>query len=210
MAAGRPRAFDVNEALDKAMNVFWRKGYEGASMPELTSAMGISSPSLYAAFGSKEALFRRVLDQYELGPSAYVANALKAPTARRMVEQMLRGAVNLLSDENNPRGCLMVQGALSCGVATEAVRNELTARRAAGEVAIYRRLKLAKVDGDLPAESSPAGLARYIRTVIYGMAVQAAGGATRKELSNVVDMALLAWPISQKAHGKGSVNRPGG
>ena len=183
MAAGRPRQFDIDEATEKAMNVFWRRGYEGASIPELTKAMGISAPSLYAAFGSKEALFRKVLDRYDRGPSNYNLKALQALTAHAVAEQLLLGAVNLLGDERNPRGCLVVQGALACADAEDSVRQELILRRAAGEEAIRNRLKRAKAEGDLPSDSDPAALAHYIRAVIYGLSVQAAGGASRRDLT---------------------------
>jgi len=138
---GRPRAFDVDQALDQALKVFWRKGYEGASLPDLTRAMGINRPSLYAAFGNKEALFRKALDRYDDGPAAYVREALEEPTARAVVEALLRGAVDLLSCPRNPHGCLMVQGALSCGSTANPIRRELATRRAAGEAAIRRRFQ---------------------------------------------------------------------
>src|SRR5438445_4345026 len=138
---GRPREFDVDQALDRALNVFWRKGYEGASLPDLTRAMGINRPSLYAAFGNKEALFRKALDRYDDGPAAYVREALEEPTARAVVEALLRGAVHMLSCPRNPHGCLMVQGALSCGRTANPIRRELASRRAAGEAAIRRRVE---------------------------------------------------------------------
>jgi len=193
---GRPRAFDVDEALDQALKVFWRKGYEGASLPDLTRAMGINRPSLYAAFGNKEALFRKALDRYDDGPAAYVREALEEPTARAVVQALLRGTVDLLSCPQNPHGCLMVQGALSCGRTANPIRRELASRRAAGEAAIRRRFKRAISDGDLPADTDADDLARYVSTVMHGMAVQAAGGASRKELLRVVKMALRAWPVS--------------
>src|SRR6266436_381344 len=130
---GRPRAFDVDEALDQALKVFWRNGYEGTSLPDLTRAMGINRPSLYAAFGNKEALFRKALDRYNDGPAAYVREALEEPTARAVVEALLRGAVEQLSNPRHPQGCLMVQGALSCGSTANPIRRELATRRAAGE-----------------------------------------------------------------------------
>jgi AcrR family transcriptional regulator len=189
----------MDQALDRALQVFWRKGYEGASLSDLTGAMGINRPSLYAAFGDKEALFRKVLDRYAEGPTSYVREALNQPTARGAIEKLMRWAVEAFSNPRNPPGCLNVQGALVCGDAAEGVRRELALRRAAGEAAIRQRLKRAKAEGDLPANSNPADLARYVTTVLQGMSVQAAGGATRAELQRVARTALLAWPRRSRA-----------
>jgi AcrR family transcriptional regulator len=191
---GRPRAFDADEALDRALHVFWQKGYEGASLNDLTQAMGINRPSLYAAFGDKKSLFRKALDRYEEGPSAWVREALEEPTARAVVERLLLGAVKMHTDPRTPLGCLMVHGALASGEGTDSIRQELNARRASDEAGLRRRLARAKAEGDLPPESNPADLARYVVTVIRGMAVQAAGGASRNELRHVVRLALRAWP----------------
>jgi AcrR family transcriptional regulator len=192
---GRPRAFDIEKALDCALQVFWHKGYEGASLSDLTKAMGINRPSLYAAFGNKEALFRKALDRYADGPAAYVYEALDEPTARAVAARLLHGAVDLLTDPRTPPGCLLVQGALACGDAAESIRRELVARRAAGEAALRQRFERALADGDLPADAAPADLTRYLVTVVYGMAVQAAGGASREALQRVVEMALRAWLV---------------
>jgi AcrR family transcriptional regulator len=194
MPAGRPRAFDIDKALARALEVFWRKGYEGTSLPDLTKAMGINRPSLYAAFGNKENLFRKALDRYDEGPAAYIREALDEPTGRAVVARLLRGAVDLLTDPRTPAGCLMVQGALACGEAADPIRQELASRRAAGMAAIRQRLEHAIAEGDLPAHADASDLARYVTTVIYGMAVQAAGGASRDELQRVVETALQAWP----------------
>jgi AcrR family transcriptional regulator len=194
MTIGRPREFDTEKALDLAMELFWRKGYEGTSLSDLTSTLGITRPSLYAAFGNKEALFRIVLDRYEARAGRYRSDALEAPTARAVAQRLLQGAADLHGDKSNPAGCLGVQGALACGDEAEPIRRELIARRTAGEDAIRRRLKRAKAEGDLPADSDPADLARYLSVVIYGMTIQAAGGASRKELRGVADLALRQWP----------------
>jgi len=192
---GRPRSFDIDRALNRALQVFWRKGYEGASLSDLTKAMGVNRPSLYAAFGGKKALFRKALDRYMTGPAAYTQEALKEPTARAVVERLLRGAADLNAAPRNPGGCLTVQGALASGDAGDSVRQELVACRVAGEVALLRRLQRAKSEGDLPATVNPADLARYVATIVYGMAVQAAGGASRGKLEHVVDMALRTLPL---------------
>jgi AcrR family transcriptional regulator len=191
---GRPREFDLDEALDRALRVFWRRGYEGATLPDLTEAMGINRPSLYAAFGSKEELFRKALDRYAEGPAACMHEALNEPTARAVAERLLDGAIDLVTGRRSPRGCLLVQGALACGEAAESVRRELVVRRVADEVAIRQRFERARGDGDLPAEADPADLARYVVTVMQGMAVQAAGGASREDLRRVAEMALRVWP----------------
>ena len=191
---GRPRSFDIDKALDRALRVFWRRGYEGASLPDLTRAMGINRPSLYAAFGNKQALFRKVLDRYAHGPAGYMREALEEPTARRVVEHLLRGVVGLLTDPRNPPGCLMVHGALACGNRGATVRRHLASRRRAYEEALRQRFARALADGDLPAGADPAVLAKFIAVVIHGMAVQAASGAGRQDLGRVAETALRTWP----------------
>lgn len=191
---GRPRAFDADRALDRALGVFWRNGYEGASLLALTEAMGINRPSMYAAFGNKEALFRKAVERYARGPASYGRKAIEKSTAREVVEALLEGAVALLTKPQNPGGCLMVQGALACGENANRVRDELASRRAADVAAIRRRFRRAIDEGDLPASSDATGLARFIATVMHGLAVQAASGASRKELIRVKDMVLRMWP----------------
>ncbi|MDB5352842.1 MAG: comR [Planctomycetota bacterium] len=194
MPIGRPRAFDIDVALDRALEVFWRKGYEGATLPDLTRAMGINRPSLYAAFGNKEALFRKAIERYLEGPACHVQDALSEPTARAVVDRLLRGSIELITDPENPRGCFMVQSALACGDTADCLRRELIKRRALGEAALRERFERAIADGDLPAESNTTDLARYVMTLSHGMAVQAAGGATRDDLTTVASMAMQAWP----------------
>ena len=189
---GRPRAFDPDVALDRAMHVFWAKGYEGASLSNLTRAMRINRPSLYAAFGNKAQLFGKVLDRYMDGPVAYFGKALAAAKARDVVEQIFRGTARMADDPRTPAGCLMVQGALACGDA--AVRKEVAARRVAAEAALRRRLQRAKREGDLSKNADPAELAHYVMTVVRGMAVQSAGGANSDQLRRVAQIALRAWP----------------
>ncbi|ABS62339.1 transcriptional regulator, TetR family [Parvibaculum lavamentivorans DS-1] len=194
MAMGRPRAFDVSEALDKALVVFWRKGYEGASLSDLTAAMGINPPSLYACFGNKEGLFRRALDRYEEMQGCYIEEALAAPTAREAVERLLCQSAKLQCEEGHPQGCLLVTAGLSGGEESSAIREELAERRKASETDIKKRLERAKKEGDLPKDANPAALARYISTIMRGMSVQAASGATAKELKQVAEMAMKVWP----------------
>jgi AcrR family transcriptional regulator len=194
MAMGRPREFDVEKALDRALDVFWRNGYEGASISDLTEAMGINPPSLYAAFGNKEGLFRKALDRYATQRARFWDEAREAETARDMVEHLLRASADFLTEECNPPGCMIVRSAMSCSEAADAIRRELDARRAGGELILRERLEHAKDEGELPAGLEPADFARYIMTVLEGMSVRAAAGANRAELHKVADLALRTWP----------------
>jgi AcrR family transcriptional regulator len=194
VALGRPRAFDVDLALDKALIVFWKNGYEGTSIADLTVAMGINPPSLYAAFGNKEALFRRALDRYEARRDEILNDAFAAPTACEAMARLLEGTADRLSDRSAPQGCLLVQAALCGGEECDAVRRDLAARRAGGEALVRARLERAQAEGDLAPDASPAALARYVSTVMQGMAVQASGGATRDQLREIARLALQAWP----------------
>ncbi len=191
---GRPREFDVDEALGKALHLFWRKGFEGTSMTDLTEAMGIAKPSLYAAFGNKEELFRKALDSYQATCMAFFQCAMTQPTARRAVERLLFGFADVQTDCAHPPGCLETNGALVCSDGADHIRRELIRRRD-GQVAMLQdRLQRARQEGDLPADAEPADLARYVMTVVQGMAVQAASGAGRDALHAVVRTALRAWP----------------
>ena len=194
MIMGRPRAFDMDQALDQALHVFWEKGYEGTSIADLTKAIGINPPSLYAAFGNKETLFKKVLNRYEARRDEIFEEAFAAPTARQAIERLLESVAERLSGKDGPSGCLMVQAALCGGEECDSVRKDLAARRAQGEILIRRRLERGKKEGDLPKDADLVGLARYLATVMQGMAVQAAGGASRKELRAIANTALRAWP----------------
>jgi len=194
VARGRPREFDPERALDRALKVFWKRGYEGASLPDLTRAMGINRPSLYAAFGNKQALFRKAMARYAEGPASYLREALEAPTERAVFERLLEGGIKMVANPRQPRGCLAVQGALACGDEAEPVRRQLCAQRERAVALIRERLERAKAEGDLPRGADPTALARYAATVMHGMAVQAAGGATAHELRRVAKIALRAWP----------------
>jgi AcrR family transcriptional regulator len=191
---GRPREFDADEALERALVVFWEKGYEGASLSDLTHAMGISRPSLYAAFGSKEELFHRAVDRYVECHGTHVQRALDQSTARGVAEALLYSAIDLLTDPASPVGCLLVHGALACNESTGRIQHELASRRAASELALRDRFERARSEGDLPSGADPADLARFVTTVAWGMTVQARTGATREGLRRVADLALRAWP----------------
>ncbi|MCO8269486.1 TetR/AcrR family transcriptional regulator [Actinoplanes sp. TRM 88003] len=191
---GRPRAFDADEALDKAMAVFWQQGYEGASLTDLTEAMGISRKSMYAAYGNKEDLFRKVLQRYTDGPASYVVDALNAPTAREAATAFLAGSVRANTTPGWPAGCLGVQGALAVGETGQVAHDVLAEWRALGQMHLRDRFRRAVREGDLPADADPDLIARYIMTLANGLAVQASGGATRKDLQRVAAAALQNWP----------------
>ncbi len=194
MAMGRPREFDLDQVLECALHIFWEKGYEGASMADLTQAMGITKPSVYAAFGNKEELFRKAFDSYLEGPAGYAKRALQQPTARAVIEHLLYGEVDAVTDPECPAGCLSVNGALTGGDAAESIKEELRTRRAAWEEDLRLRLERAKAEGDLLAAADATALARYIATMMQGIAVQAVGGTARADLKKIVEMVLTTWP----------------
>ncbi|MGW2256785.1 TetR/AcrR family transcriptional regulator [Streptomyces sp. NPDC001780] len=191
---GRPRGFDADEALEHAMRVFWEQGYEGASLTDLTSAMGITRTSMYAAFGNKEELFRKALERYTEGPASYGARAMREPTARQVATAFLNGSVRATTRPDCPTGCLGVQGALAAGDPGRPARDTLSAWREEATSGLRDRFRRAVDEGDLPPGTDPGLLARYLMTVANGIAVQAAGGATRDDLQRVADMALMNWP----------------
>jgi AcrR family transcriptional regulator len=191
---GRPREFCTEYALSKALELFWRRGFEGTSLTDLTDAMGITRPSLYAAYGNKEELFRKALDLYDETYLGFTRAALHEPTARGVVEVLLKGFANAATDAEHPPGCLGTNGALACSAAAEPIRQELVRRRAEFETALCRRLEQAKSTGDLPESAHPGDLARFVMTITYGMAVQASSGATRQSLQRVAAVAMMNWP----------------
>lgn len=191
---GRPRAFCAETALDRALEVFWRKGYETTSLNDLTEAMGINRPSLYGTFGNKEDLFRQALERYVRRKEAHLRAALDAPTGRAAVERLLLDAAAALTDPEHPAGCMAVQGVLTCTEGSECLRRELDGYRLAQERIVRERLERASAAGELPPGTDPAALARLVTTLIHGMSVQAAGGAGRPELEEIVRAALMFWP----------------
>ncbi|WP_436626235.1 TetR/AcrR family transcriptional regulator [Sorangium sp. So ce136] len=191
---GRPRSFDRAAALRRAMEVFWERGYEGTSLSDLTAAMGINSPSLYAAFGCKESLFREAVSLYNQVEGAAVARAMReAPTARGAVEAMLRGNAEAYVSPGKPSGCMIVLAATLGTQESEAVRCHLAEVRRGAVVELQRRLDRGVVEGDLPAGTDTAALAAFYTTVLQGLSIQARDGASREALLAVVDCAMAAW-----------------
>jgi AcrR family transcriptional regulator len=192
---GRPREFSEVAALDAAMRVFWEKGYEGASLDDLTRAMGINRSSLYASFGDKEELFNKVIARYSEGPLAFIREALQQPTARAVVENLLRSTVAFLGDRAHPRGCLSLQSGLACGSSAEGVKRTMIDWRRQGLKRLEERMRRAQKEGDLSRDVDPKDLARYISVVMNGLAVQAVNGATQAEMNRAVKMALRSMPV---------------
>ena len=191
---GRPKGFDEQSAVEAAMRVFWKHGFDGASTAMLANAIGIGRSSLYATFGDKQSLFLRAVKHYAQGPARYVAAAVELTTARDVVHALLDGVVNLHSSLGNPRGCLLVQGAIATSPESERVRETMVAYRKAGERLLEKRFRQAQEDGDLPREVNPGDLARYLGTVLNGIGVQAANGASASEMRRVAQIALKAFP----------------
>ncbi len=191
---GRHREFDVDQALDAALGVFWRKGYEGASYTDLTQATGVERPGLYSAFGNKEALFRQALARYYEHYLAFFTAALSQPTSREVAKHILRGAAELSTRYPDRTGCLGIHGVLAGSDDSEAVRQTLIEARAEGERALRERFEQAKSDGDLPETADCRVLAAFVMAVTHGMAVQAKAGFSREMLEAVADQALSTWP----------------
>lgn len=189
MPGGRPRAFDAEVALGRALEVFWRQGYEGTALSELTEVMGINRPSLYAVFGNKEELFDKVVARYVTGPMSFAEQALEQPRARDVIERLVYGTVDLTTRPETP-GCLVVACVQACGPDAGPARQIAIARRKSSETALRCRLERARDEGDLAGD--PADLARLVMTVTDGIAVQAAAGATREELLRTAEIALRA------------------
>lgn len=191
---GRPRGFDRETALRRAMEVFWEHGYEATSMTDLTSAMGIASPSLYAAFGSKERLFQEAVELYSTTEGSAMARAFaEVPTARGAVEAVLRENARLYTVPDRPAGCMIVLAATNCSPANAPVRDHLATWRRSGAEMMAERLRRGVEEGELPAATDTEAVAAFYTTVVQGMSVQARDGASRATLDKTVDRAMAAW-----------------
>ena len=199
MQRGRPRNFDKAEALDAALELFWKHGYEGTSMAMLTESIGVNVASLYAAFGNKESLFVQCVERYsELNGDLY-HESLKKKTARDVARGILDKEVELVTRRGTPDGCLMIQGALTTSPDAERVRQMMVEMRAMAERWMANRFRQAVAEGDLPSDADPAALACYLMTLNSGLAVQAKSGVGKKQLLKVVELAMRGWPVFGKA-----------
>lgn len=193
MTRGRPREFNVEDALAAALRVFWSKGYEGASLSDLTEAMGITRPSMYAAFGNKESLFRQALDLYEREKLAYVGEALRAPSARGVARNLLEGAIDTVTG-NECRGCLRVISSVACQSAEPSIQEDVHRRTEFSREALIARMAQAIEDGDFHTPVEAEAITRYLLAVLQGLSIQAGSGATREQLQQVAAAALAIWP----------------
>ena len=189
---GRPREFDTDVALASALRVFWTKGYDGASLTDLTEAMGITRPSLYAAFGNKEALFKSALDLYQAEKLAYVRSAVEAPTARGVAERMFAGTIDNITSECP--GCLGVIASVSCSNQDSPIRDDVHERVRSFRCAIDQRMQRAIDEGDFTIPVEAEAMTRYLLALLQGISVQAGSGASRDELKQVAEAALAIWP----------------
>ncbi len=198
---GRPRSFDRDAALGAAMQVFWTKGFEAASLADLTRAMGINPPSLYATFGDKEKLFLEAVERYQSNQGESCPYAGE-PTARGAVERLLTNLTGEFTDSSHPRGCMMVMAAMTSTGTSAGFQRALARKRDEGKAHLKERIQEGIKDGDLAPDTDAAALANFYMAIIAGMSMQAREGASRKTLLAMVDTAMRAWPESPKARAK--------
>ena len=190
---GRPREFCPDAALAAALSVFWTKGYEGASLTDLTDGMGITRPSLYAAFGNKEALFRQALDLYERDKMAYIGEAMSEPSARAVAEYLLKGAVDTATCGES-RGCMGVISSVACQSVEPSIRDDVNRRAESAKQLIVQRMQRAIDADEFVVPTQADAITRYLLAIMQGISVQAQSGATRAEVGQVADAALATWP----------------
>jgi AcrR family transcriptional regulator len=192
---GRPRSFDRDEALERAMRLFWSRGYEGTSISDLTEAMGVAPPSLYGAYGDKQRLFLEAVERYEQTAGCFAREALaEEPTAERAVRRLLLGAVKSFTTPDNPKGCLMVLGATNCSVESAEVGEALAERRRAAEGAVRARLLAGEQAGEFARDADVDALAALVTATLFGLALKARDGASRARLTKVVEQLMTMWP----------------
>jgi AcrR family transcriptional regulator len=190
----RPRVFDIEKAVESATVLFWKNGYEQTSVANLTEEMGITPPSFYFAFESKDGLFRKVIEHYAATYLGFMEEAFLQPTARGVAETMLYGCADLYSNPSNPRGCLIMNCSLPSSESTVSVRQELATQRKARRAKLRKRFQEAKASGDLPPDSEPEELARFVMAIRWGLAVEAQSGANKRDLYSIVARAMRTWP----------------
>lgn len=190
---GRPRSFDTDTALKCALQVFWEKGYAATSLNDLTEAMGINKPSLYAAYGNKEQLFIKTMELYDTRPDSYFYSALEKSTLLGMVEHMLMGAAEQMSDKTQPHGCMLIQSTFASKEPTDLIKEAVTEKRQRMRNLVLERLEQAKKAGEIAANANCSTLVDYMFTIVMGMSLHASNGATRQQLEGVAQLSLLTF-----------------
>jgi AcrR family transcriptional regulator len=191
---GRPRAFDRDDALDRAMHLFWRRGYDATSVSDLTETMGITPPSLYAAFGDKKRLFLEAVDRYQSGPGSFAQAAFNEPTAERAMRRLLMDTIESFFEPGNPKGCMVVLAATNCTTDSSDILDELAGRGRMAERLVRDRVAAGRDAGEIPSGADVDALAGMIVTTLYGLSIKARDGASRASLRKVVEQMMSMWP----------------
>jgi AcrR family transcriptional regulator len=191
---GRPLSFDRDKALEQAMLVFWRHGYESTSLNDLTAAMGVTPPSIYTAYGDKKQLFLEAVNRYLSGPITSESIIDEAATACDAAVGLLMASAVGFTGSTTPSGCLLASSTISCSAAAADVQSELTAIRRKIEARLKAKIVSAVKKGELPSQSDAAALAAHVMAVIQGMSTLARDGAKREKLMRVAETAMQAWP----------------
>lgn len=197
---GRPREFEIDDAIQKATNLFWRNGYEGTSLSDLTKGIGITPPSFYFAFGSKEGLFRKIIERYFAQVNKIAEAAFREPTVRAVAMHFLRGYADVLTDPLHAPGCLALNSSLP-STAGDPLREWMAELRVQTWKRFCNQFAEADVDEKLPAGMDAGSLARLVLVIAWGMAVEAQSGARRKDLRRMIDLALPVWPDAEHSNG---------
>jgi len=192
---GRPLSFDRDTVLERAMHLFWQKGYESTTVHDLTLAMGITAPSLYSAFGDKEQLYLEAVERYRSNAGEYACDFLdQHPTARDAVRALMIDACVSMTDPDTPTGCMLVNSAATAAVASPRVQEAVSQCRQAAQTDLTRRIERGIREGDVPAHVNASMLARFYVTVLTGIAIQSREGLTCADMRAVIESAMQAWP----------------
>jgi len=196
---GRPRGFDRDKALESALRLFWTRGFEATSISELTEAMGINPPALYAAFGDKKHLFLQAVARYEEEAGCFAQKAFEEPTAKGAMSRLLHGAVEAFTKRGAPRGCLVVLGATNCAAESAEIYDALAARRRKAEKAVRARIAAGQAAGELDPDQDVEALAGTITATLFGLAIKAKDGLPPSQLHRIVDQTMRTWPDKARA-----------